>query len=66
MIPLMDVICRGNPIKLQPNKTRETEKGKMAVTTIADRNPRKNKLKDSTKNIAREKLVYNSENFAAV
>ena len=38
----------------------------MAVTTIADRNPKKNKLKDSTKNIAREKLVYSSENFAAV
>ena len=56
IIPLIEVWCNGRPIILQPNKTSETENGKIAVTTMAERSPKKNKLKDNTKNVAKAKL----------
>ena len=54
---------RGSPISLHPNKTKETENGKIAVTIIPGRIPNKIKLRLNTKKAAMEKLFISSLNF---
>ena len=63
IIPVIEVICKGSPISRHPNKTKETENGKIAVTINQGRIPNNRKLKLNTKKAAMEKLFINSLNF---
>ena len=65
IIPVIDVWWRGKSINLHPSKTKDTEKGRIAVTIIPGLIPRKKKLKLSTKKAAKEKLFISSLNLSA-
>ena len=62
IIPVIDVWWRGRSINLQPNKTNETENGKIAVTIIPGLIPKKKKLRLKTKKDANAKLLTSSPN----
>jgi hypothetical protein len=66
MIPVIEVICSGKPISLQPIITKQIESGSIKVTIIAGLNPKIKKLILRTKKVAREKLFISSLNLAEV
>ena len=63
IIPDIEVIWRGRPINLHPNKTIQIENGRITVTMIPGLIPRKKKLKPSTKKVANAKLPTSVSNF---